>query len=197
MKKLLTVVLSVLLCTSAFAQFGIIGGWTSASTQLSFDQLSTKNVNHFHLGIAYKIPVGALLTVQPALEYNVKGADISLPDIPGSNVVLSTGFVELPVQLQLGLNLHFFRLFALGEPFVGYAVNNTSSIQLTQDKWGDVANRFEYGIGAGGGVELFDHLQITARYYWNMAPLYSFDIKGVNLANTKCGGVKISAAILF
>ncbi len=62
MKKLfLTLTLALLTFTAAYAQFGIIGGFTSSSTKLPKGtnwSAEVKNAPLWHAGVAYKIGLG-------------------------------------------------------------------------------------------------------------------------------------------
>ena len=55
--------------------------------------------------------------------------------------------------------------------------------------------KVEYGVGLGAGVELFSHLQLSVRYFWNLGNVYDFSWK--TLPNGKCNGITASLAFLF
>ena len=88
----------------------------------SFPSSRRANVNLFHAGIAYKIESGSLFVLQPAVTYQMKGANIT-SDTNGSDFIKSletkTGFAELSLGLQVGLDLLAFRPYVFAEPFVG------------------------------------------------------------------------------
>ncbi|MCQ2174466.1 MAG: PorT family protein [Bacteroidales bacterium] len=198
MKKIVSFVVCALLATASFAQgqFGIIGGLTSSQSKIStaFSDIKAGTANQYHVGITYYQPLALGFAIQPGIEYNVKGASFE-------EINFKTGFVEVPVQVQWGVNLFsIIRPFVMAEPFIGYAVsNNVSSAGVTLSGWDSVKNRFECGIGLGGGIQLFKHFQLTVRYFWNLGTLYTANLGSIKttLAETKCSGVKFSAAILF
>lgn len=204
MKKILLLSFVLFISVRSYAQLGIVGGLTSTSSSISVaaSELSSKMISQYHVGLCYKIPLGKVCAIQPGIEYNVKGA--TLNEIKKlSDIDFKTGYVEVPVQLQAGINLaQIVRLYGVMEPFIGYAVSNSVKINdSTQNTWDNVKNRFEWGIGLGAGVELFKRVQVNLRYFWNFGPIYqgSSNVPGLveMFSNTYCGGISLSAAVLL
>lgn len=203
MRKLFFTLTALFISVSSFAQFGIVGGFTASSTKLkeAFEIAKDNKLNNFHAGIAYKIPLGAGFALQPELIYNVKGTIKNIKDI--ADIDYKTGFIELPLQIQWGIDLKVIRPYVFAEPFIGYALTVNGTVQQTTASAGKIEindNKFEYGFGLGAGIELFKHLQVSARYYWNLGKLYEFsnigaEAKRIQIAN--CNGIQVSAAILF
>lgn len=183
-------------------KFGIIGGLTTANTRISkaYADIKTGSVSNFHVGVVYNQPLILGLSIQPGIQYNVKGAE--LRNITAvSDLDLQTGFIEIPVQIQWSLVdiLGIIKPYVFAEPFIGYAVSNklvssNSSVDLSKIKSG-----FEGGIGLGVGLLVIKHIQVSARYYWNLGQLYTIDIQGVpsQINQNNCSGIAVSAAILF
>lgn len=195
MKKLAVVVATLLVCVTSHAQLGVVAGLTSSRSDIKSAVSEYKEINQFHAGLCYKITLGGCFAIQPAVIYNMKGsriADIS-NIIKDANLEYKTGFVEVPVQLQLGLKLgNLARLYGIAEPFAGFAVKNTVNAGgSSQNTWDNIANRLEYGLGLGAGVELFSHVQVSCRYFWNMDDLYSDGFK------SKCKGITASVAFIL
>ena len=81
--------------------------------------------------------------------------------------------------------------------------------QKLEDKDWEFTNRLTYGDGVGVGVEVLKHIQVSARYIWNMGNLLDADgkanINGDEMVETvKKGlnektnnGIKVSLAFLF
>lgn len=203
MKKLLLFVAVLFVSTTSYAQLGIVGGLTSTSSNIKVaaSELTTKMLSQYHVGLSYKIGLGKVFAIQPGVIYNVKGT--TLADFEFTQMDFKTGYVEVPVQLQVGASLgKVVRLYAIAEPFVGYAVSNKVQIEGTsQQTWDNIKNRFEYGIGAGAGIELFDRVQVNLKYFWNFGQLYgkefSFLDIPVQIGSTSCGGITLSAVILL
>lgn len=205
MKKLIIAAAALLISVSSFAQFGITGGLTSSSSNLKDAWANYKAINQYHIGVTYKLGIGNILAIQPSLIYNMKGQKIELLESGATNIDLQykTGYIELPVQIQAGFGVgDLARIYAIAEPFVGYAVSNKVEIVgKLGDSWDNVKNKFEYGVGLGAGVELFKHLQVSVRYFWNLGTVYGteIDYAGVKKAigESKCNGISASVAFLF
>ena len=203
MKKLIVIVASLLVAVSAHAQFGIVAGITSSKATIDAALSDVQNVTQYHVGLTYKIDLG-IVAIQPALIYNVKGAKVSefkeLGDIASFDY--KNGYLELPVQVQAGLNLGVARIYAIAEPFIGYAITNSTQSSNGNEidvKWNEVKNKLEYGIGVGAGVELIKHVQISARYFWNLGNVEKVAIATVidAVSNKAANGIVASVTLLF
>ena len=173
MKKFLTVlVVALATAAAAHAQFGIVGGYTNSKTGLDASLLDIKSMSQFHAGIAYKIGLGSFFALQPSLTYEVKGVNLQ----GGQNfdpAVLNSGFVELGVGAQLGLDLLAFRPFLVAQPFVGYQVYGGELKDDVSKTLAEVRNKLEYGFGVGAGVELLRHIQLSFQWFMNLGNLYN------------------------
>lgn len=194
MKKIFAVMVAALIATSAFAKVGLTGG-----VSLSPNKVDFKEIQQWHAGLTWEIPLGIGFSIQPSLLYASKAG---LAGDPGSVEAFKMGYVQLPVQLLWGPDIAAgnFKPYIFVEPFVGY--------NLTQNgQWVDVKNvtdvgkLFDWGGGLGIGIKVFKHLQITAKYVWSFGnivnadgtvnPQYkNFDIKSP-------GALTFGAAILF
>lgn len=201
MKKIIVALAAMLIALGANAQhFGIIGGLTTSNLKLQDAAKEYKNINQFHVGVAYNQPLILGLAIQPALEYKVKGA--KLAEISGvSDIDLKSGFVEIPVQVQWGFDLAVARPYVFVEPFIGYAVTNKIDLKASglSTSIDDFKQSFEYGIGLGAGVDIFKRIQVSARWYWDMGKISGFDGSSVisTVKNTQASGLEVSAAIFF
>ncbi len=201
MKKLFSAILCLCIAVTASAQFGITGGLSSTSTNFNgvVNDVKNKAINQYHLGITYKIGKSNIIALQPSLIYNIKGAYADGTKTK-TQLDFKTGFIELPVQLQLGFGIgKIFRLYGIAEPFIGYAVSNSVNVSGQKEKtWDNLTSRFEYGVGLGAGLELFKHFQLSARYSWNLGSLYDFSWEGmINAPKSTCSGINVSLAILL
>lgn len=201
MKKLLVIVASLLLAVNAHAQFGVIAGITSSSSDMKTAIGEIQNITQYHAGITYKIGFGNFFAVQPSLIYNMKGA--KLADIAGSGELdYKTGYIELPLQFQVGFGFgDALRIYGLAEPFVGYAISNSVSggeKTTPQQTWENVKNKAEYGFSLGAGVELIKHVQVSVKYFWNLGTVYNADLAvAQQKAEGNANGIAASVAILF
>jgi len=198
MKKVLAIIAIAFASMSiAHAQFGIIGGFTSSSTQIDKENLKANlnNISLYHVGLTYKLDLGLGLAIQPSLTYEMKGATLN-EDMTGSEVVdvtktinTKTGFAEFGLDLQWGPDLVAFRPFIFASPFIGYMVSQeeTSSVESSiggetatsfdsekAKAWAEEAkNRLEYGFGIGLGVDVMKFVQLKAQYFMNLGNLYN------------------------
>ncbi len=207
MKKLIVIVASLLVAVSAHAQLGVIAGITSAQTK--FENVDAaiaeaQNATQYHVGLTYKLGLGNLLAIQPSIIYNVKGSKVSAVGGLG-DFDFKSGYLEVPVQLQVGVGLgDLARVYAIAEPFVGMAITETTVKGIVNDQkieWDDFSDKLEYGFGVGAGVELIKHVQVCARYFWNMggakdAKVNVNDVKDI-VTNKKANGVMASVVLLF
>jgi hypothetical protein len=203
MKRLLVVIVmltaAVLCAVRASAQInpGVIGGLTFSSANLK--EFNRETMTQYHVGatVRFKLPMG--FSIQPSLIYQVKGAKTEVLTIDSD---IKVGYLELPVSFQWGPDLLLFRPFVDVSPFVGYGLNTSNWSELmgeVKNAW-DYKNRWEYGIGLGGGLEIWK-LQVVARYNWDFAPFVKPEAFG-QLAQAvkesmKFGGVTLSLALLF
>ena len=205
MKKLIVIVASLLVAVSAHAQLGVVAGITSSKSDLKSAKEDVKNISLYHVGLTYKLDLG-LLAIQPSILYNMKGSkfDMLSKETTLDNFEYKTGYLEIPVQVQAGLDLGLARVYGFLEPFVGYAVSNSIAFSQGQPKqtWDNIKSKMEYGVGLGAGVELIKHVQVSVRYFWNMGLVYNG--KNINIgdvaspiAGQKCNGISASVALLF
>jgi hypothetical protein len=78
-------------------------------------------------------------------------------------------------------------------PFIGYGLEGWGNLK---SQWKDAGNKFEYGAGVGGGLQIW-RFQLTARYNWNFGKLMqATDIKA-DMKNANFSGVSLSLALFF
>ena len=214
MKKVMFIAALFLSMAANAQQFGVIGGLSLSKMDGAANIKDDKNAVQYQAGIVYKADLGAGFAVQPSLTYQVKGANVD----QGNNVVSKSksGFVELGLGAQWGPDLLAFRPFLFVEPFVGYGVTGGETIgwsNLSEDllkkygtALGEAKNKLEYGVGAGIGLEITSHIQLSCQLYRNFGKLFTEDGLAVSdLSVVKSfyedfknyQGLKLSLAILF
>ena len=208
MKRILAiaaVALAALLCASEInaQKFGITGGATFTSMQ----NIEASSKTGFNIGATAQLRLPLGFSVQPSFIYNQKSAEVG-GDLVSTS--MDIGYLELPVSVQWGPDLLLFRPFLDVTPFVGYAVNSTIKTEalnalevVTKNDWdGFRMNRFSYGLGLGGGIEVW-RLQFICRYNWNFGVLGSLkDFTNIQLddlksENEKFGGISVHLAFFF
>lgn len=198
MKKIAAVaILMLLISSSAFSQakFGIKGGLNFNSYKdVSGNVNNTWNNQtgyHFGVLIQTKVPIIGL-GLQPELLFVRKGVED--PDVPANSFYLD--YLQLPINVQIGLDLLLFRPFIMVSPYISYAIGKGD--MLVDTEW-DNLNRLDYGYGLGAGLDIWK-LQITGKYNWSMGKLQdatSTPINGTTLKNAKIQGFQLSVALLF
>ena len=203
MKRIITLVAvaaaSLLMAARAHAQFGIVGGITSSTTEMTTAE-DVKSMSLYHAGLTYKFNLGAGFAIQPSVLYQVKGANLGeLNTASSEDFKVKSGYVELPVGLQWGPDLMVFRPFVMAEPFIGYQVTSSDRGADSIEGWTEQAkNKFEYGFALGGGLELAGNIQLSVQWFNNMGSLMKDDSSSSfsdKVKNFK--GIKFSLAILF
>ena len=202
MKRFLTLVAAVaasmILAAGAHAQFGFLVGLTSSSVKMA----SSDAISLYHAGLTYKIDLPSGFAIQPAVLYQVKGANVGqLGTATDEDFKVKTGFVEVPLGLQWGPHLAAFRPYVFAEPFIGYRVSSTDRGNESFRDWASQAkNKFEYGFGLGAGLEISDHLQLSVQWFNNLGAMFSKPAESgtESLGKVKnFEGIKFSLAILF
>lgn len=158
---------------SAQIKIGVKAGFTSSNTSLK--EIDTKAVNAYHVGGVAQLDLPFGFAVQSGVLYQVKGVNLddNSFNISTSGITLPKfidkkyQFLEVPVQLQWGLDLMFVRPFVLGEYYWGYSLNED--------------NAKEHGFAYGFGIDI-TRFQISAKYFKN---------------HDKMKGLQLSVALFF
>ena len=189
---------SMILAAGARAQAGILVGLTSSSVKMA----SSDAISLYHAGLTYKFNLPSGFAIQPAVLYQVKGANVGhLDTATDEDFKLKTGFVEVPLGLQWGPHLAAFRPYVFAEPFIGYRVSSTGRGNDSFRDWASQAkNKFEYGFGLGAGLEISEHLQLSVQWFNNLGTMFSKPAESGSESLEKVKnfeGIKFSLAILF
>ena len=203
MKRFLMV---IALCVMTFwsshtlmaGDFGVTGG--ASFTELK--DVSKGLTTGYHAGITYKFHLPLGFAIQPSLLYHLKSSTVDTALQTGAITGFNVGYLELPLSVQWGPDLLLFRPFFDVSPFVGYALNNDikgysvkGTAEVLKNKW-DGINRLEYGLGIGGGLEIWK-IQVVARYNWNFGQLFESRSRAISFNDKNFGGVTLTAALLF
>lgn len=205
MKRILLTVLTAIIAISASAgDFGVTAGFTSSKASLKDIELNS--VNLYHVGLTYRQPFLGVLALQPELLYNVKGTTLD-HGLNNASVDVKMGYLEAGLQLQAGVDILIARLYALVEPYAGYCVNSKFSDSQHDPAKADFLNNLEYGMAFGGGVELLQRIQVSAKYFRNFGDLSGASVSKIKdevsgfvhnaLDKSNYGGVQVSFTFLF
>ncbi|MBQ9186061.1 MAG: outer membrane beta-barrel protein [Bacteroidales bacterium] len=150
----------------AQVRFGAKAGFTSSNA--SIKDIDTKSVNAFHIGAVAEVGLLAGFSVQSGVLYQVKGVSLEGDDNSLFNLPRIADkryqFLEIPVQVQWGLDLIFVRPFVLGEYYAGYSLNED--------------NAFEHGFAFGLGLDVMQ-TQFSAKFFRNKDDMKGLQISAV------------------
>lgn len=166
--------------------FGVLGGANFHTYRPA--EIGRKTLTKWHAGLAYKFNLPLGFQIQPTLVYSVKE---TADNITLSN--LSVGYLELLASVQWGIDLILFRPFVEVSPFVGYGLNGNGNLKTF---WSEVGNKLEYGVGLGGGLQIW-RFQLSARYNWNFGKIVAQTDSRDMFSGNNFNGVTLSLAYFF
>ncbi|MBQ0025101.1 MAG: PorT family protein [Bacteroidales bacterium] len=163
--------------------------------------LNFKSYTGWHAGIGYQTGSIMGFSFQPELLYNVKGSSLS------DNMKWKMSYIEVPVNIQYGIDLLVARPFIFISPYVGLNLSNkvsvsssnsTTTLKPIDDFINDTVNKLEYGFGLGAGIDIA-RFQVTAKYSWNFGNVLDFSEYKQNITHLKSatGGLELSIALKF
>lgn len=199
MKKQYLLLLSIVISTLAIAQtkpatYGIRAGITSSGMRgdavsnlnnlidYANGMVTTTNHTGFFAGPYISIPIGDVMSVEPALYYSQKGYElkgalnIKGVDLLGANAkaILNSQYIDVPVVLKA--NLKGFQIFA--GPQISYltkadfkATAGVLGFNLLNSKMDatNQFNRWDAGVTAGIGYQLPKGVNIMASYDYGLS----------------------------
>lgn len=147
-------------------------------------------------GIGYQTATWGGFSLQPEVLYRSKSIETVAFD--QTLVTTTSSFIELPVNVQWGIDLLMLRPFVFASPYVGFNIGNKiSGISGTFNN-----NKVTGGVGLGLGLEI-SKLQITAKYNWDFGGVASWNdywsMMGEQFKNLKLkeGSFHIGLAFIF
>lgn len=187
---LLILALVVWMAVPAQAQFkwGIKGGANISSIHFSDlpETFSTDNLTGFHIGPTIELMAPFIgLGFDASIMYSQTGMEI------GTQTVKSD-YLNVPVNLKWKIGIPAVKVFAAAGPYIGFRLGGGKIWDVLSDQI--ESKSFSAGLNLGAGVELIEHLQISATYQLGLTDNYS--IKQLKI-DGKNRGWMISAAILF
>jgi len=197
MKRFFLVIAVALIAASASAQqIGIVAGITGPNSSLKDSEIGA--FDQYHAGLVANFPVMEGLRLQPELIYKVKGTAVNTIGTDAAKVDMSVGFLEFGLEAQAGIGRDFIRIYGLVEPFIGYNIKDEFDFKgkdlIDNLSW----NKTEYGLAVGAGAELFQHIQASLKYFWNMGAVNEEAQKIVNGDEIRnFNGITLSVALLF
>lgn len=170
MRKIaLLITLTIFGLTQANAQnFGFKGGYNYSSFNGDVAKDNTlKGLSGFYVGALLELPLGDVLSLQPEVIYSRQGAAWERKNILGEfKKDLKLDYLNIPVMAKVNLGPLFLQGgvqfgFLVGKPEVSYT---RGAQRVTEKVDKDAYASFDFGVGAGLGVNLSQHFFVEARY---------------------------------
>jgi hypothetical protein len=170
MRKIaLLITLTIFGLTQANAQnFGFKGGYNYSSFNGDVAKDNTlKGLSGFYVGALLELPLGDVLSIQPEVIYSRQGAAWEQKNILGEfKKDLKLDYLNIPVMAKVNLGPLFLQGgvqfgFLVGKPEVSYT---RGAQRVTEKVDKDAYAAFDFGVGAGLGVNLSQHFFVEARY---------------------------------
>ena len=170
MRKIaLLITLTIFGLTQANAQnFGFKGGYNYSSFNGDVAKDNTlKGLSGFYVGALLELPLGDVISLQPEVIYSRQGAAWEQKNILGEfKKDLKLDYLNIPVMAKVNLGPLFLQGgvqfgFLVGKPEVSYT---RGAQRVTEKVDKDAYASFDFGVGAGLGVNLSQHFFVEARY---------------------------------
>ena len=175
MRKIaLLIALTIFGLTQANAQnFGFKGGYNYSSFNGDVAKDNTlKGLSGFYVGALLELPLGDVISLQPEVIYSRQGAAwekaYNAPILGKDNLKndLRLDYLNIPVMAKVNLGPLFLQGgvqfgFLVGKPETSSTVNG---LRVTEQVDKDAYASFDFGVGAGLGVNLSQHFFVEARY---------------------------------
>ena len=170
MRKIaLLIALTIFGLTQANAQnFGFKGGYNYSSFNGDVAKDNTlKGLSGFYVGALLELPLGDVISLQPEVIYSRQGAAWEQKKILGEfKKDLKLDYLNIPVMAKVNLGPLFLQGgvqfgFLVGKPEVSYT---RGAQRVTEKVDKDAYAAFDFGVGAGLGVNLSQHFFVEARY---------------------------------
>ena len=152
--------------------FVVKGGYTS--TRLSLPEIegfSAAGGHSWHAGIGYQGISNYGFSLQPEILYKAKGVTID------GTACLQGSQIEVPLNIQWGIDLLIAKPYVFVAPFVSYSVSNIykegSTGPGSLDAFLKNLGVFDYGFGAGFGLDIA-FLQLNIKYNWYFGQAYDW-----------------------
>lgn len=197
MRRILIIVVASLALVFSPAALNAQHFGVKAGINFSDPKADVKTNLGYQAGIAVQCDLPLWFSIQPELLFHVKGGQAT-----ADSRAFGLGYLEVPVNIQWGPRFcdDNIRVFAQGSPFIGYAISKDIKNSKGEPyDWKNI-NRFEYGVGAGIGVQLW-FLQITGQYNWSLGNLVNSGFAEEAFKNvfseSNFSGYTVSLAIIF
>ncbi len=179
MKRIACVLMALMAVVSvsqAQLKFGIKAGANvnNLSTDVSSMINEVKGATNYQFGVLMQAKALGF-AVQPEVLYVVKSSLISNSTITGlfsgAEVEYKTQNIEVPVNLQYGIEFGVGRVYLQAGPYVSFVASTLMDGEEDfNENLKNSMSTFDYGVGAGVGAELLG-FQLSVKYDWGLGKL--------------------------
>ncbi len=166
--------------STAQIRFGVKGGFDVINNKLDFNMLKASNRLGYQIGpsVEFMIPASGF-GVDVSVLYARK--EYKIKDKVSDATIADFDYISLPINIK-----HRFNLLSIGLFITGGAYGNVKVSGGEVKNIGDIvdeykAKNFVFGLGAGAGVSLFNHLDLGIYFRGDLTKRYGDDFieKGV------------------
>lgn len=212
MKKIMMLCASALMVLSSVNAraegFLIKGGLAFQNVNTAFDAVkavdfaSPKGRIGWCAGVGYQTSTWGGFSLQPEVLYRAKSLQLADGTALTDPVNATLSYIEVPVNVQWGVDLFFLRPFVFASPYVGFKLGEKSDLPGFEEVLKTFTRKVSGGVGLGIGLEI-SKVQITAKYNWDFGGVVNWSDywgkMGDQFKNlkTKEGAFEIGLAIVF
>ena len=195
------VLLLMALCLTLFAtrahaqfSFGVTGGVNL--TTAKYYKTDVKDPVGCFAGVVCNVDLPHGFSIQPGVQFCSKAAVVN------ELSEFKVNYIEVPVSIQWGQDLIVFRPFIDAGVLAGYHLYDRKKTSYVDDlviytNYPTDLQRLEYGVSLGGGIDIWK-LRLTAKYFWNMGPLFKENKKDVlKVPGDNFKGLALSLSCFF
>lgn len=166
MKKLLFLIFSIGLISTAQAQFGVRAGYNSSN----FSDTNFDSKHGFHVGAYYKIKA-PVVAIEPGIQFTQKGYT-GMDAASGDDITEKVNYIDVPVLVRVNL-LPILNVFA--GPQGSVLISRDYELGNTSDSSTEVIKGYDIGAVLGLGVNLPLGLNLQASYDLGLSDLNYFN----------------------
>jgi hypothetical protein len=182
MKKNLVFVCVMLLAvitSQAQVRFGLKAGANINSLSASVDDMvdQVKGATSYQFGVLFQAKAFGF-AVQPEVLYSVKSGLVDVDDLlvqaylgTTDEVMFTSQNIEVPLNLQYGLDLGLARAYLQAGPYVSFVAATLidGEADFNENLKGSFKS-FDFGAGVGAGIEVLN-FQLAVKYDWGLGKI--------------------------
>lgn len=174
--------------SSSQIKIGVTGGYDVIDHAISSDILEVENREGYQIGASLEILPFNGFGVETGVLYGKKEYKV-ISDVDAD--MTNFDYIMIPLSLKLRLNIiDAIGIYGVGGGY-GAVKLNGGDLKYAAEEF--KSKRFGAGVNAGGGISLFQHLDIGIYFRYSLTEKfedYSFKLKDITDARSKSWTVK-------